>query len=121
MAEPIQFTSYMRESRKGEVLEYVGMGLGMKLLISVDGSDLHFTSDGYFWEIFGIRIPLLGIFTPGKTFLWHRNDNPDGFNIRIEIKHALFGTTFTQAGTFQDVGERIKSTKEILEKEMQIV
>ena len=31
--KPVQFTSYMRESDRGEVLEYVGMGLGMKLVL----------------------------------------------------------------------------------------
>ncbi len=34
---------------------------------------------------------------PGKTFLCHRNDAPTQFNIRIEIRHCLFGTTFTTA------------------------
>jgi hypothetical protein len=101
--KPIQFTSYMRESEHGEVLEYVGMGLGMKLVLHVHEGNLYFTSDGYFWEILGVRIPLPGIFTPGKTFLCHRNDSPTQFNIRIEIKHALFGTTFTQVGVFHEI------------------
>ena len=100
---PIQFTSYMRESEKGEVLEYVGMGLGMRLVLRVEGGDLHFTSDGYFWEIFGARLPIPGVFTPGKTFLCHRNDNAAQFNIRIEIRHWLFGTTFQQVGVFHEV------------------
>lgn len=101
--KPIQFTSYMCESEKGEVLEYVGMGLGMKLVLHVHEGNLYFTSDGYFWDIFGYRIPLPGIFTPGKTYLCHRNDNPGQFNIRIEIKHCLFGTTFTQIGVFREI------------------
>lgn len=101
--KPIQFTSYMRESEKGEVLEYVGAGLGMKLVLSVHEGNLYFTSDGYFWDVFGFRIPLPGIITPGKTFLCHRNDNPVQFNIRIEIKHCLFGTTFTQVGVFHEL------------------
>ncbi len=101
--KPIQFTSYMRESEQGEVLEYVGMGLGMKLILHVHEGDLYFTSDGYFWEILGVRIPLPGILTPGKTFLCHRNDSPTQFNIRIEIKHCLFGTTFTQVGVFHEL------------------
>lgn len=101
--KPIQFTSYMRESEKGEVLEYVGMGLGMKLVLKVDSGNLYFTSDGYFWELFGFRIPLPGFLTPGKTFLCHRNDNAEQFNIRIEIKHCLFGTTFTQVGVFREL------------------
>lgn len=101
--KPIQFTSYMRESEKGEVLEYVGKGLGMKLKLHVQDGNLHFTSDGYFWDVFGLRIPLPGVLTPGKTFLCHRNDNPDQFNIRIEIKHCLLGKTFTQVGVFHDL------------------
>ena len=102
---PIRFTSFMRESARGEVLEYVGFGLGMKLLLSVDRGNLHFQSDGYFWQLFGVRIPVPGVFTPGKTFLWHNNETPDRFNIRIEIRHALLGTTFTQVGVFQEVAE----------------
>ncbi|MFZ6647091.1 DUF4166 domain-containing protein [Undibacterium sp. TJN25] len=103
--EPIQFTSYMRESEKGEVLEYVGMGLGMKLVLHVHEGNLYFTSDGYFWDLLGFRLPLPAILTPGKTFLCHRNDSPTDFNIRIEIRHVLFGTTFTQAGAFHEAAE----------------
>ena len=101
--KPIQFTSYMRESEKGEVLEYVGAGLGMKLLLQVKDGNLHFTSDGYFWDVLGLRIPLPGVLTPGQTFLCHCNDNPNQFNIRIEIKHCLFGTTFKQVGVFHEI------------------
>ncbi len=101
--QAIMFTSYMQESDKGEVLEYVGRGLGMKLLLRVEDGNLHFTSDGYFWDVFGLRIPLPGILTPGKTFLCHQNNNVDEFNIRIEIKHCLFGKTFTQVGKFKEV------------------
>lgn len=100
---PIQFTSYMRESEKGEVLEYVGAGLGMKLVLSVREGNLFFESDGYFWDLWGFRLPLPGLLTPGKTYLCHRNDNPSQFNIRIEIKHCLFGTTFTQVGVFHEL------------------
>jgi hypothetical protein len=100
---PIQFTSYMMESAKGEVLEYVGMGLGMKLVLHVEDGNLHFESDGYFWDMFGWRMPLPGVLTPGKTFLCHRNEGADRFSIRIEIRHALFGTTFVQAGQFREV------------------
>lgn len=98
--KPIKFTSYMTESERGEVLEYVGLGLGMKLLLYVQDGNLHFTSDGYFWQIGPWRVPLPDVLTPGQTFLCHCNDNPNQFNIRIEIRHKWFGTTFTQAGVF---------------------
>jgi hypothetical protein len=32
-----------------------------------------------------------------------RNNSANRFNIRIDIRHALFGTTFTQAGVFRGV------------------
>lgn len=101
--KPIQFTSHMRESETGDVLEYVGFGLGMKLILYIKDSNLYFTSNGYFWEVSGWRIPLPDLLTPGKVFLSHCNDNPSQFNIRIEIKHILFGTSFTQIGVFHEV------------------
>ncbi len=101
--KPVMFTSFMAESGKGEVLEYVGMGLGMKLVLEVRDGNLHFESDGYFWQVLGVRVPLPGLLTPGKTFLCHRNNSSNQFDIRIEIRHALFGTTFTQAGVFREV------------------
>jgi hypothetical protein len=100
---PVQFTSYMAESERGEVLEYVGMGLGMKLVLDVRDGNLHFTSDGYFWQLGRWRLPLPDLLTPGKTFLCHRNESPERFSIRIEIRHRWFGTTFTQAGAFREL------------------
>jgi hypothetical protein len=116
--KPIQFTSYMCESEKGEVLEYVGMGLGMKLVLHVQDGNLFFTSDGYFWDIFGYRIPLPGVFTPGKTFLCHANDSPGQFNIRIEIKHFIFGTTFTQIGVFHELQTVLETPQKMMEESL---
>ena len=101
--KPIQFTSFMREGKNGEVLEYVGFGLGMKLVLEVHQGNLYFTSDGYFWDIVGVLVPIPALLTPGKTFLCHRNDNASQFNIRIDIKHPIFGKTFSQVGIFHDL------------------
>ncbi len=103
--KPIQFTSYMRESETGEVLEYVGSGLGMKLLVFEKNSNLHFKSDGYFWDIGLCRIPVPDILSPGKTYLTHINEGANQFRIRIDIDHAIFGKMFVQAGVFRDAKE----------------
>jgi len=103
--KPIMFTSYMKESSKGDVLEYVGMGFGMKLNVFDKDSNLHFESDGYFLDIGLFRIPIPGILTPGKTYLSHVNEAENQFRIRIDIVHVLFGTMFTQAGVFREVRE----------------
>lgn len=101
--KPVMFTSFMAEGPCSEVFEYVGAGLGMKLNLFVREGDLHFESDGYFWQVLGVRIPFPSLLTPGKTFLRHRNNSANQFDIRIEIRHPWFGTTFTQAGVFHEV------------------
>ena len=102
--KPIEFVSYMRESSKGEVLEYVGFGLGMKLIVFEKESNLHFRSDGYFWDLRLFRLPLPDFLSPGKTDLVHQDQGEDRFRIRIEIRHPLFGAMYTQAGEFREVG-----------------
>jgi hypothetical protein len=101
--KPVEFTSYMKESSKGDVLEYVGAGLGMKLLVFEKDSNLHFKSDGYFWDIGICRIPIPDIFSPGATYLMHINEGENRFRIRIDIKHKLFGKMFVQAGVFNEM------------------
>jgi hypothetical protein len=101
--KPIEFTSHMLGGESGEVFEYVGGGLGMALRLYPKDGDLHFESDGYFWQVLGFRIPIPGVLTPGKTYLVHRNEGPERFSIRIEIRHVLFGLTFMQAGEFREI------------------
>lgn len=101
--KPVQFTSYMRESEKGEVLEYVGAGLGMKLVVFEKDSNLHFKSDGYFWDIGLCRIPIPDIIAPGDVYLMHINEADDRFRIRIDIRHRLLGKMFVQAGVFREL------------------
>lgn len=60
-------------------------------------------SGGRFRHIAGVPIPVPSWLTPGKTYPCHRNDHSAPFDIRIAIRHALFGTTCTQAGVFREV------------------
>lgn len=101
--KPIQFTSFMKEGENGECLEYVGANLGMKLLVFEKDGNLHFKSNGYFWDIGFCRIPLPGILTPGNTYLMHLNEGNNQFRIRIDIEHILFGKMFVQAGVFTEL------------------
>lgn len=109
--QPVEFTSHMLGGENGEVLEYVGAGLGMTLDLRVEDGNLLFTSGRYFWQIFGRRVPLPGLFTPGKTRLVHQNRGPDRFSIRIEIRHALFGLMFLQAGDFREITQASDVTR----------
>lgn len=105
----IVFTSRMVAGGPGELIEYVSARLGMKLRLRASDGDLHFTSGTYFFELGGRRIPIPRLFTPGDTWLLHRNAGHDCFDIRIEIRHPLLGLTFLQVGTFQEVEEALPS------------
>lgn len=100
---PVRFVSHMLEGENGQVLEFVGAGLGMTLNLFVEGQSLHFQSGHYFWQVAGRRLRLPYWLTPGKTYLWHHNETPERFNIRIEIRHRLFGLMFRQVGVFEEV------------------
>ncbi|MET1076456.1 MAG: DUF4166 domain-containing protein [Pseudomonas sp.] len=101
--KPILFTSHMKQSPAGEVLEYVGLGLGMKLRVFEQEHNLHFQSDGYFWDLGFVRVPVHAWLSPGVTYLSHVNEGPNQFRIRIDIIHPLLGRMFTQAGVFSAV------------------
>jgi hypothetical protein len=107
--ENIVFTSRMVAGGPGELVEYVSQRLGMTLRLSAVNGELHFASGTYFFQFAGRRIPIPRLFTPGDTWLVHRNAGHDCFNIRIEIRHPLLGLTFLQVGAFHEVEEALPS------------
>lgn len=100
---PIKFTSHMIESETGEVLEYVGCGLGMKLVVFEKEGNLHFKSDGYFIDIGLCRLPIPSLLAPGDVYLMHIDEGENKFRISIEITHRWLGIMFIQKGNFQSI------------------
>lgn len=105
----VVFTSRMVAGDPGELVEYVSRHLGMKLQLRAVNGELHFNSGTYFFELLGLRIPIPGLFTPGRTWLVHRNAAHDRFDVRIEIRHPLLGLTFVQVGEFREVEAAVPS------------
>lgn len=101
--KPVEFVSHMIQGKNGRLLEYVGAGLGMYLIAYAKDGNLHFKSDGYFWDIGICRIPIPAIISPGKVALAHINVSENSFKIRIDINQPLLGKMFTQAGLFYEV------------------
>ena len=97
----INFRSRMHANEQGDAWEDVGMGIGMRLKFGEINGDLTIDSNGYFWKVAGLRLPIPNWLTPGTMYLKHINEDADRFWIRIHIIHPLFGTTFFQEGRFQ--------------------
>lgn len=98
--KPFTFKSNMCLDKNGDVLEFVGFGLGMKIIVFEKEGNLHFKDNGYFWQIGRLRIPLPRLLTPGNTYLIHSDMGEKQFGILIDITHPLFGRMYYQEGIF---------------------
>lgn len=82
------------------LLELVGRGFGMHLATHEADGALHFTSTRFFLELFGRRIGIPFLLTPGVTRV-SQTDLGDGkFCFELTVTHPLLGQTYYQVGTF---------------------
>jgi hypothetical protein len=103
--KPYVVVSAKEESEKGEMLEVVGGGFGMKLRVSARDGDMHFISYRYFWKVFGHRLPLPHWLTPGRAHVIHHDMGQGRFMYTISMVHRQLGETFYQRGVFHKKGE----------------
>jgi hypothetical protein len=82
--------------------EYVGLGVGMALRISVDGEALRFHSAGYFLQIGRMRLALPAFLTPGALTVSHTDLGGDEFRFTLEIVHPRFGMLIHQSAVFRE-------------------
>jgi hypothetical protein len=84
--------------------EYVGYGVGMALTVHVIDAALVFRSAGYFFQLFGRRIPLPRWLSPGALSVTH-GELPDGwFSFTLDLVHPRFGVLIRQAAVFREAG-----------------
>lgn len=90
----------------GEFIEHIGCGFRMRLdLKEVDG-DLWFVSKSYDLSVFGRRITIPSLLTPGVTTVTHEQLSGDRFRFSLSVDHPWLGRTIYQEGVFYSVNER---------------
>jgi predicted DCC family thiol-disulfide oxidoreductase YuxK len=99
--KPYVVTSVKRESSRGEMLECVGGGFGMKLKVYARDGALHFESYRYFWSFLGWMLPLPHWLSPGRTHVVHRDLGGGDFMFKISMVHDQLGETYFQQGVFR--------------------
>ena len=88
--------------------EYVGSGIGMSLVLSVEDGALVFRSGHYFFELGPVRVRLPRMLSPGVMEIVHR-DEPDyrglasAFSFRLTLTHPLLGCLVHQLAYFKEV------------------
>ncbi len=86
----------------GALIESLGFGLCMPLKLAEVNGELHFISQGYYFQWGVLRIPLPRGFPPGATTIIHRDLGNGRFCFILKTNHPWFGQMFYQEGYFSD-------------------
>ncbi|HVJ53341.1 MAG TPA: DUF4166 domain-containing protein [Aliidongia sp.] len=104
--DPIRVSSTKQAAGDGTLLECVAYGFGMRLEVFEADRILHFRSLGYFWQVWGRRVPLPDLLSPGRAHVIHQDLGRGRFRFAMTIRHPLLGMLFEQDGIFRDEGDR---------------
>ncbi|MGY4396667.1 hypothetical protein ACVWZA_001852 [Sphingomonas sp. UYAg733] len=82
--------------------EYLGMGFGIALTLSVEAEVLYFDSDHYFWRAGPLRLRLPSWLAPGKLRIGHVDCDHGWFAFTLALDHPWFGALVRQTCLFTE-------------------
>lgn len=97
--------SEKRVASDGTLIERVGAGFAMKLVLSEEAGALNFHSRGYLWQLGPFQLSLPDWLSPGAAHVIHQDLGAGRFRFVMTIRHKLFGTLFHQDGVFREEGD----------------
>lgn len=97
---PFHFRSHMELAGGNEVIEFVRLGIGMRLAVTAEDGALVFRGRGYVWRLLGRDWPLPLGAVLGQAYVEERPAGPDRFTMRMTLVHPLFGELFRYSGRF---------------------
>lgn len=100
------FASRMVYAGGDEIVEYVRFGLGIRMQLSVDAGALVYRSRGYQWDLGKLKLRFPDWLLLGAGEIREAGLSDAGFEMAFEMRHPLFGRSFSYAGRFElDQGE----------------
>ena len=82
--------------------EYIGFGIAMALVISVEGGVLVFRSTQYYFAFGRSRVPLPRWVSPGELTVSHKEVSPTSFLFTLHLEHRTFGTLVHQEALYEE-------------------
>jgi hypothetical protein len=82
--------------------EYIGYGVAMALLISVEQEALKFRSVGYSLQVGRLRLPLPSWLTPGNLTVTHSDLGGGAFRFTLDVVHPRLGRLIRQSAVFRE-------------------
>ena len=85
---------------ENRLVEMLAAGLCMPLHTYEEDGVLHFVSQGYYFDLFGLKVWLPGFLTPGSTHVEHIDLGHGWFRFTMSVTHPWFGEMYFQTGRF---------------------
>ncbi len=101
--KPYPFVSRMEHLSGNEIVEFVRLGLGIRMKLSVSDGALCYATNGYLWRLGPLRLTLPDWFFFGSGVIIERGISDDEIGLEFTLTHPLFGKSFRYAGQFQIV------------------
>lgn len=103
--KPYSFASRMEHLGGNEIVEFVRLGLGIRMMLSVHDGALHYATNGYLWRLGPLRITLPDWLFFGSGTIVERAIGANEVELDFTLNHPLFGRSFRYAGRFHLVDE----------------
>ncbi len=106
---PYPFFSRMEPLQENEIVEFVRLGLGIRMKLSVRDGVLCYTTNGYLWRPrlwrrVPLRLTLPDWLFFGSGTITERGLSDDEVALDFTLRHPLFGRSFRYAGRFKLAG-----------------
>ena len=96
--KPYPFVSRMEHLSGNEIVEFVRLGLGIRMKVSVSDGALHYATNGYLWRLGLLRLTLPDWLFFGSGVITERGVSDDEVELEFTLTHPLFGKSFRYAG-----------------------
>lgn len=99
--KPIYFNSYMVNTKKNIIVEYMRFNFGWRSKFSVEGDRVLMTHHGYVFRLFNMLIPMPIGLLMGSCNVVERQISQDSFRMEMSLTHFLFGKIYQYEGVFR--------------------
>lgn len=103
--KPYPFISRMEHLADNEIVEFVRLGLGIRMTLSVKEGALCFATNGYLWRAGPLRLTLPDWLFFGSGVITERGVDAENVDLDFSLVHPLFGLSFRYAGRFKIIDE----------------
>jgi hypothetical protein len=98
---PVTFQSRMEHRHDSEIIEYVSLGLGIRLHTFTQEGALHFRSLGYVWKIGPLTLHIPNWVILGDAEIVESAISKEELYLEFNMIHPWFGKTFAYSGRFE--------------------